>query len=78
MKIILNSPLLYDHSAYTESINGNDYELRAEVAILTRFITFKQGEGFGAHNHGAHLMVYGSCDHGTSVKLGNVEFYQFG
>lgn len=59
----------FKHLAAIETYGGQDFVMRAEVALLTRNIKMRGDPSSDSRPYGSHLMLTGSVQKGLNAKL---------
>jgi len=77
--ITLDEQLEFKHFAKIESYDGEEIDMRAEVALLTRNLRFR-GDPLtsGRDEYGANIFLHSHGDDSLTGRIENVEMYQVG
>ena len=75
----LNSPLVFTHFAKTENYGGVDFDIRAEVGLLTRNVVYRgDPETSSANQYGAIIFMHSPGDDSVIGKIANIELIDVG
>lgn len=81
--ITFNVPLEWQHFSGTETPqdwqgNAVNFNIRAEVGLLTRNVKIQGDAGSSIDKYGAHMMIHGKSEMGTRARVEYAEFTRVG
>jgi len=77
--LTLDEALEFKHFAKIETYGGEEIDMRAEVALLTRNVRFRGDPGTSLLNeYGANIFLHSHGDDSLTGRIANVELHQVG
>jgi hypothetical protein len=74
-----DEPLKYPHISVAPEYGGVEFQMRAEVGLLTRNIVYRGDPETSSNNlYGAHIMIHSPGDESSIGRIEYVEFFDVG